>query len=213
MNLYLSSYGIPAPRELEKLLNITLQAAKVALIPNAKDYLAQDDRDTKIKAYIAKYLQPLGLNVDVIDLRGYNDLVALEKTLRNYNLVWVMPGNTYVLRYEMQRSGFENIIRELLASGVVYGGGSAGALVAGMSIDGVEAIDNPVFAQALINEGLNLAPYIIVPHADNAELSGLLPSMQAKHLDKQCIELNDSQSAVITNDRYVIVDAEKSSRK
>lgn len=68
-------------------------------------------------------------------------------------------GNTFSLRYEMKRSGFEGAIRQLLDDGIVYGGDSARALVAGLSIAGIESVDRPEFAEEIINEGLGLCSF------------------------------------------------------
>jgi peptidase E len=53
--------------------------------------------------------------------------------------------------YEMRRSSFEKVIKELLDAGVVHGGDSAGALVTGQSIAGVESVDRPESAEDYIN--------------------------------------------------------------
>jgi len=51
--------------------------------------------------------------VDVIDLREYDDPDVLKARLASYDLIWAMGGNTYMLRYEMHRSGFEKIVVDL----------------------------------------------------------------------------------------------------
>lgn len=108
MKLYLSSYRIPNPDALSKLLGKSLQNVSVALIPNAKDYYSQRARDFKVHDLVS-YMQQLGLTVDVVDLRDYDDPKVLKKKLASYHLIWAMGGNTYILRYEMHRSGFEYI--------------------------------------------------------------------------------------------------------
>jgi dipeptidase E len=174
MKLYLSSYRIPTPKDLSSLLNKELSETSVALIPNAKDYYVRRARDTKITDLVV-YMEKLGLKVDVIDLRQFDNPTALKEKLAEYNLVWAMGGNTYMLRYEMKRSGFDQIINELLDSGTVYGGDSAGALVASVSIAGVELADEPEFAEEVILEGLGLISSVVLPHIDNPEFAEVLP--------------------------------------
>jgi dipeptidase E len=204
MKLYLSSYRIPTPKDLEDLLGKSLQGSSVALISNAKDYYAERARNFTV-GDLVKYMEQLGLKVDVIDLRDYNDADSVRQSLVGHDLIWAMGGNTYMLRYEMKRSGFDQVIEDLLQSGVVYGGDSAGALVAGQSIAGVELADEPEFAEEYVGNGLNLIPYVVLPHIDNPEFTDVLPIFREKHQDKEIIELKDSQAVIFDgNDRRVV---------
>jgi dipeptidase E len=202
--LYLSSYRIPAPQDLEGLLGKPLRETSVALISNAKDYYAPRAKDFTVGKLVA-YMEQLGMSVEVIDLRDYSDANAVQQALADHDLMWAMGGNTYMLRYEMRRSGFDRIIAALLESGVVYGGDSAGALVAGQSIAGVESADEPAFAEEYIAEGLNLIPYVVLPHVDNPEFTDVLPIFRETHQDKEIIELKDSQAVIFDDDELRIV--------
>jgi dipeptidase E len=206
MKLYVSSFRIPTPHDLEKLLGKPLKETTVALLPNAKDYYIQRARDFKVNDLV-KYMQGLGLQPEVVDLRDYDDPLLLRDKLAGYDLVWAMGGNTYMLRYEMKRSGFDRIVRDLLDAGVVYGGDSAGALVAGQSIAGVELADEPEFAETLVTDGLNLEPFVFLPHVDNPEFAEVLPVFRDIHKDKSIIELKDSQAAVFESGNHRIVTA------
>ncbi len=206
MKLYLSSYRIPTPDDLAKLLGKPLRSTSVALIPNAKDYYSGRAREFKV-GDLVNYMELLGLKVEIVDLRDYNDAISLKKKLAGYDLIWAMGGNTYMLRYEMHRSGFEKIIGELLDTGVVYGGDSAGALVAGSSIAGVESADEPEFAEELIKDGLGLVPFAILPHVDNPEFVEVLPIFKSVHQGKnEVIELKDSQAVVFDGEEQRIVE-------
>lgn len=205
MKLYLASYRIPAPADLAALIGKPLQQTTVAIIPNAQDYYVKRAWDFKV-GDIVSYMERLGLKVDVVDLRNYDDAEPLRKKLATYNLVWAMGGNTYMLRYEMRRSGFDKIAKDLLDAGVVFGGDSAGALVAGQSIAGVEAADEPEFAEEYIADGLNLVPFVILPHADNPEFASVMPIFRGLHKDKEIIELKDSQAVIFDGSEHRIVD-------
>jgi len=207
MKLYLSSYRIPTSKDLEDLLGKPLQGVSVALISNAQDYYAKRARGFKVSDLV-KYMEQLGLKVDEVDLRDFSDAESVKQRLVDHDLIWAMGGNTYMLRYEMRRSGFDQIIKVLLESGVVYGGDSAGALVAGQSIAGVESADEPEFAVEYIADGLNLIPYVILPHIDNPEFTDVLPIFKEKHRDKEIIELKDSQAVIFNNNDLHITDGQ-----
>jgi len=205
MKLYLSSIRIPNPSSLSGLLGKPLTNVSVALIPNAKDQYSQRPRDFLINDSVSS-MQQLGLQVDVVDLRSYHDAETLRQKLADYDLIWAIGGNTYMLRYEMQRSGFDQIIQGLLDGGIVYGGDSAGALVAGPSIAGVESADEPAFAETVIKEGMNLVPFVVMPHVDNPEFADVMPIVRKLH--EHMIELKDSQAVIFDGDKHWIVDAE-----
>ncbi len=205
MKLYLSSYRIPTPSDLEKLLGKPLSQTTVALIANAKDYYTERPRKFVVDGLV-EYMENLGLTLDQIDLREYDSEEPLKERLKPYDLVWAMGGNTYMLRYEMRRSKFDKIIKSLVEEGKVYGGDSAGALVAGISIAGVELADEPSFAEELIEEGLNLVPFVILPHVDDIEFAHIVPIFNEKHKDKNIILLKDSQAVVFNDSEYQIVE-------
>jgi dipeptidase E len=207
MKLYLSSIGIPDSEELANLLGKPFSKTTVALIPNAKDYYSKRAWDFTINSRI-EYMKGLGFNIEVIDLKDYTEEPALKNKLSNYDLIWAMGGNTFMLRYEMKRSGFDKIIQDLLNQGIIYGGDSAGALVAGLSINGIEAADEPGFAEEVMNNGMGIVSFSILPHADNSEFSEVVPTFKELHQDEEIIELNDSQAVIFKNGTHRIIDGQ-----
>jgi dipeptidase E len=203
MKLYLSSIRIPAPKDLARLLGRpSLAGVSVALIANAEDQYATRPRNFLVSDLIS-YMTELGLKVDEVDLRNYDNARDLKEALSRYELIWAMGGNTYMLRYEMQRSGFDKIIKDLLEKGIVYGGDSAGALVAGSSIAGVESADEPAFAKEVIKQGTNLVPFVVMPHVDNPEFDEVMPIVRGMH--KSMIALKDSQAVIFDGGEHRIV--------
>lgn len=208
MKLYLSSIRIPMPNELARLLGKPLNDVSVALIPNAKDYYSERARNFKVNNLIS-YMEQLELEVTVVDLRDYSEGDKLKKKLAEFDLIWAVGGNTFVLRYEMKRSGFDSIIKSLLEDGIVYGGDSAGALVAGLSLAGIEAADEPEFAEELIKDGISLVPFNILPHVDAPGLTDVLPTFRALHQDENIIELKDSQAVIFEDGAHYIISVDK----
>lgn len=207
MKLYLSSYRIPRPDALEELLGKCLSATRIALIPNAKDYYAELAWNYKVSSYV-DYMASFGVSTSVIDLRLFNNPAKLQDALMGYDMVWVAGGNTYCLRYEMKRSGFDLVIKDLLLANKVYGGESAGALCAGVSIKGIESADVPQFAKAVIEEGLGLVPYVILPHADNTAFMDAVSDSKNVHKGvNDVIELKDSQAVIFEGDTHHIIES------
>ena len=206
MKLYLSSIDIPTPSDLAELLSKPLGEARVAIIANAIDYYSTRAWNYKAAKYV-RLFESLGAAADIVDLREYSEPEQLGQTLARYELVWVTGGNTFCVRHEMRRSGFESVIAGLLESGMVYGGDSAGALVAGQSIEGIESADVPEFAESVINEGLKLVPYVVLPHVDNPEFAEAVETVERLHAHSgNVIRLKDSQAVVFKDGKHRVVD-------
>ena len=205
MKLYLSSYRIPHIASLETILGKKLTETTIAFIPNAKDYYSRLAWEYKVKNYV-NYFRSHGSKVVIVDLKDHTDGNALKSVLSKVDLIWAAGGNAFCLRYEMKRSKFQDVINELLAEGKVYGGDSAGAIVAGLSLKGVESADNPGLAQEILQDGLKLVPYVILPHADSPEFSDAVKITQSihKHVNN-IIELKNNQVAVFTNGEYDLI--------
>jgi dipeptidase E len=174
MRLYLSSERLG---ERAGTLLAMIGGARVAVIANGYDGASAMARSL----YRAEVYDPmaefrsLGLHPDEIDLRAhFGDPESLRRRLLPYDLVWVMGGNSFVLRRAMASSGFDRIVRgRLEADSIAYGGYAAGAVVAGPSLRGLELMDDPFelpdsYDEPLIWSGLGLTPFTIVPHYRSA---------------------------------------------
>jgi len=204
MKLYLSSYRIPVPEAFNALLPAAPKKTKFALIPNAKDYYAPRAWSFKVQDFL-EYAKDLGFKPHVFDLRFHSPKTVKAK-LEKFDCVWAMGGNTFCLRHEMQRSGFDKVIQELVEDGLVFGGDSAGALVAGPSLKGVDLADEPEFADEVITDGLSIIPTVVIPHADNQEFQETVREIVAIHQEYPYkVILNDNQAFVVDGEATQIV--------
>lgn len=209
MKLYLASYHIPTPDDLYSLLGSKKVDIKVGLIANAKDYYAPRARALKVQD-VHRLLESLGFSVSEVDLRDYVDSENLKHELSKLDLLWVAGGNTFCLRYEMKRSGFDQVIHEVLERGVIYGGDSAGAVVAGSDLRGVELADVPEFAEEIIFDGLNLVPRFILPHVGSAEIGEMVEKVASQRMDDDSlVRLTDHEAMVVENNIIRVVKRSK----
>jgi dipeptidase E len=107
----------------------------------------------------------------------------------------------------MKRSGFDEAIRKLLAEGKVYGGDSAGAIVAGASLKGFELADDPERAQSVVWDGMGLVDQTIMPHADSPDFTAATEEVIKNYPTEDLIILNDNQAFVVDGERQEIVAA------
>lgn len=110
MKYYLSSLKIGNSKE--KLLQITESGNKnVAYINNALDFATDLVRRNKSDELDIEDIISLGFNVSILDLKQYfNKENELEETLKQYDVIWVRGGNTFVLAQAMKLSGFAEIV-------------------------------------------------------------------------------------------------------
>ena len=168
MNLYLSSYRIgEAGGKLSELSG----PGEAYVIPNALDWShdtqrrqAQIDREIHDLAALGIFAVPL----DLRDFFGKPSL--LSQKLSKAAMLWVMGGNTFLLRKAMALSGLDEFLYARKGdSSFLYAGYSAGVCVLCPSLEGIHLADEPE-AQAdgyhdeVMWSGLGLIDYYFVPH-------------------------------------------------
>ncbi len=172
MKLYLSSYRMGD--HFDELWRLAGPNAKVGLISNALDYIPAEAR----RAFARKNFDPLsffqanGFDAADLDLREYFGRAdSLKQALREFQIVWAVGGNAFLLLRAMHASGFHQCIGPLVASDhLIYGGWSAGVVVAARSLRGIELMDDPTIKVDGYPtgeqpwDGLGLIDFLIVPH-------------------------------------------------
>jgi dipeptidase E len=178
MKLYLSSFRMG--ERFDDLVSVLGRGAKVAVVSNALDYIPADARraygETGFDAQRA-FIER-GLDAFDLDLRSHFDETrTLKDALADVRLVWAVGGNAFLLRRAMRQSGLDRWLPSRVQDGtLIYGGWSAGAVVAGPDLDGIELMDDPAvtaegYETAVVREGLGLVDFTIVPHycSDHSE--------------------------------------------
>jgi dipeptidase E len=210
VKLYLSSYRIPVLEPLLELVDKPQRHIKTAILPNSYDYYADLARKYQINDRLL-YFQAKGfVQLDIVDLRDYRKSDELYEKLSAYDVVWGSGGNTFCLRQEMRRSGFDEIIQALLENGTVYAGDSAGAVVVGSSLRGVELADKPEYTEEAIYEGIRLIDRVIVPHNDNVYFADSIQAMKALHPKQSLLTINDNQAYVVNGGKTTFHEADQS---
>jgi len=174
VRLYLSSYRLGD--RFDELVAAAGAGARAAVIANAVDLIPIEDR----LAYARTGFDPVGrfrthgLDADELDLRAFfGKPAALAAALADVRLVWANGGNAFLLRRAMRQSGLDEILKRRVPAGeLIYGGWSAGAVVAGPSLRGIDLMDEPYvvadgYAAAPVWEGLALVDFSIVPHFES----------------------------------------------
>ncbi|MEK7951939.1 Type 1 glutamine amidotransferase-like domain-containing protein [Luteolibacter soli] len=168
MHLYLSSYLIgDQGHHLAHLAR-----GKTALVvSNALDFSNDSERLRAGMGREIGRLADLGIAADPLDLRDYfASHGILSEKLAAAGMLWVLGGNTFLLRKAMHLSGLDQWIQgKVDDKHFLYGGYSAGVCVLSPSLRGIHLADEPEaqshgYEHPTLWEGLGIIDYYIVPH-------------------------------------------------
>jgi dipeptidase E len=150
----------------------------------------------------------LGFVIETVDLRKYRgNLNELDALLSKKDVLWFGGGNTFYLRWLLKDIGADKLVVGLAENGKVYGGDSAGAVLAGPTLKYFEAADDPHAAPEVVQDGLHLTQFVVVPHMDNEKYGGIVQGINAAlKADKfVTVPLNDGQALVVNGEARVIL--------
>lgn len=144
---------------------------KIAIIPNALDqYKDKSRRKTSLQREIDD-LGNIGLIPSELDLRNYfGKPDQLKSKLSEYGALWVLGGNTFILRRAYKESGMDDWLqKQIVNKGFVYAGYCAGACVLSPTLIGLEAVDFPNqvpkgYKAEVIWDGLGTINFAFAPH-------------------------------------------------
>lgn len=176
MRLYLASHNLgPYADELLKLVG---KGRKALFIENARDYYPEEKRANDLKEKL-EMISELGFEVEELNLRNYFGKSAeLRGFIDSYkpDLVYVSGGNVFLLATAFRLSGFDEILREDLASDkYVYSGFSAGTMVICKTLRFyghdhlVPDVVPEIYGVDAVLDGVGLVNYQLIPHADAPE--------------------------------------------
>lgn len=204
MKLFLSSMH-PSNREALVSLCDEANPRTAVIVPTGWNTYPADRKETELD-HIRTSLKQAGFTTSTLDLTTASK-ESVHDVLKDKSLVWVMAGNTFYLNFYIHKSGFAEVIKGLVDIGLVYGGESAGAVVEGSTLHGVEKVDDPKEAPEIIWEGLGLVEHGVLPHADWEKYRE--PMAAAKiEMEKfsKVLTINNDQAIVITNGQEELVD-------
>lgn len=208
MKLFLASVAISKSQatELAKFVSKKPGDIKLALIENAADTYPEgtrawvDDNRTVIQSH--------NFDVEIVDIREYKGkLPELKNKLAAKDVIWLGGGNTYYLRWLLKDTGVDELLTDLAKQGIVYGGGSAGAIIAGPTLKHFETADDPGDAPEVLLDGLHFIDAVVVPHMDNAKYAAVVRDINDRLVADgfKTVPLGDAQAVVIDGGEQKIV--------
>lgn len=156
-----------------------------------------------------KEWQERGVSFVEFDLVGKTQ-EEVEEVLQHADAVHVAGGNTFYLLEQVRKSGFDKVVKRRVEEGLIYMGGSAGALLAGPTIEPAAVMDEPEEAPGLTNyNGLSLVDYIVLPHYGHEKYKELLEATKKDWEDRgyTVIPITDDEAVLVEGDSYKVVKA------
>jgi dipeptidase E len=203
MKLLLTSAGLSTPTIRSKFVGLVgkePKAISMAFIATASDVEKDKSYVEKDRAVFLK----MGLKMVDVDLKNCNR-ESLKNQLQDIDVIFVEGGNTFYLLYWARKSGFDQILGNILLEGKVYFGASAGSILVGPSIEGStwRGADDPSVAPLADHTGLNLVNFSVYPHykPDQAdfikEKARTVPYEIVPLTDKQAISVDGSLREIV----------------
>ena len=202
--LFLTSQASNTLHLLLPLLNRAPENLSVAFIPTAGDLYMEKpwmeaDRNKLID---------LGFRVYDVDIKEFSK-EQLRQKLSTADIIFVAGGTTTYLLEKVKQSGFDQIVKELVKTGVIYIGSSAGSVLAGPNVEVDRMYDHRGLGRELDSyEGLGLVDFIVLPHADNKKYESVIQQIVKKFGKKYTLQkLNDNQAILVKDNKYQVIDA------
>ena len=208
MKLFLTALMISSAQvgELKKLAGKRAREIKIALIENATE--PYPEGQSWIEGNL-KSLKSFGFEVELIDLKKYKGkLVKFESMLANKDVVWLGGGNTFYLRWILKDVGVDKIVtKRVKDNAIIFGGDSAGAIVAGPTLKYFDSADDPNDSPGVVLDGLNIIKQVIVPHMDNEKFEAVIHGINDRLRSDgfETIPLNDGQALLIDGAEHKII--------
>lgn len=157
-------------------------------------------------------LSKMGFNITEMDI-SKSPRGKLEKALQNTDIVYVAGGNTFYLLKQIRDSGFDDLLTRYVENGVLYAGASAGALIAGLDIEPVSAIDEPEKVSNLAStKGLGWVNIVPVPHYDMFSRTKAIDKINKKYASEfELVLLTDDEAIVVEGDSWKVVASKRNS--
>lgn len=134
MKLFLTSSGIPFSQKDIFLSEFSKSPKdlKFYFIPNAAD--VEPDGQSWVTLSLSEFSE-IGINPIWYSIK-YKNKEQIKEELADADCIWVNGGNTFYLLDLARKTGFLEVITDLVKNkGVVYGGTSAGSILAAQNIE------------------------------------------------------------------------------
>jgi dipeptidase E len=188
---------------LPKLIGRKPTSTKIAFIPTAGD--PYEDKSF-IETDRKKWLES-GYIFTELDIKN-KDESQLRKALEDMDIIYLSGGNVFYLLQEANKCGLKNVIKDHLKQGKVYAGGSAGAAIAGPSLEPLQTIDDPEKAPELKDfTAFGFVDFVVLPHFDYGKYNVKYQKILKQYEHFKFQPLNNDQAIFVSNEKMRVLNS------
>lgn len=213
--LFLASSVDKTLHKLKGLVGIDPTKTQVGIIEDAAIPYGTPEELFWIKNDWDAFLKE-GYNLNKISLsENINNLKFLQSEIEKCQILHVCGGNTLFLNYLFKQSGLDKVVVDFVNSGMlIYTGTSAGSMIVSPDL---HEIKNSLYEEIEMKYlegiqrkdyfGLNLVPFLIIPHFNNPDfLPGNYKTIQKTNYPYPLFFLNDNQAIWVEGEKFEIVE-------
>jgi len=207
MKIFLASTNITTelqPHFLD-LVGKKFTDIKFALIENAADPYPEEKKGFVLETRAA--FDALAMKLEKIDLREYGTQKNnIYDKLKEFDVIWLGGGNVFYLSWILKESGFDKAVTKLVNNGIVYGGGSAGAIIAGPTLDKYDLVDDASKSPEPIKKTLGLVDLILIPHWGYEKYQAKLQEIKDYYdkTEQQVVTISDQEAVLMDGDKWKV---------
>ncbi len=149
-------------------------------------------------------LQTLGVKLQVIQLEEYHN-ESVVKEIEGKDIVWFAGGTPGYLMYWVKRCYLDKHLKKILDDGTLYVGSSAGAMIAGKSLEvsSWKFVDEERGSDEI--KPLNLVDFDIFPHYNESLLSRIKENYKGNKL----YLLKNGEEIIVEDSKIIVVGEER----
>ena len=134
----------------------------------------------------------------------------LQNEIASANCIYVASGEVFRLLNALRSTGADRLLTDAVNQGKLYAGSSAGAVVAGPSIEPASIMDDPKTAPQLTDyTGLNFTPHAIVPHAQGTtgpySIEVISKTVETYGREWNLLLLRDGQALLVDDEKSILI--------
>jgi len=204
MKLFLASKA-RHPDSVKKLENFVggFINKTIAYIPTAENGESSYG-SWKIKSETWKLVNTLSAKVEAVVLENYKNSSVMG-ALKGKDIIWIAGGMCGYLMYWIRRCELDKNIREILNTGPIYVGSSAGSMICSPTLTIAEQYPGDEEYGAGVIPGLGLVNFDILPHFEDSMMESIKDIYKGKELyllkDGEAITIEDNNIEVLGEKR------------
>jgi len=158
----------------------------------------------KTKSETWKLVNTLGAKVEPIVLEEYKNS-SVNEALKSKDIIWVAGGMCGYLMYWIRRCELDKNIREILNTGPIYIGSSAGSMICSPSLTIAEQYPGDEEHGAGVIPGLGLVNFDILPHFEDS----MMKSIKSVYKGKELYLLKDGEAITVIDNKVEVLGEER----